>query len=101
MLTDIILTVVGSVVLIVANLANAITEAIGFVIPDQLGEAWITIMSYAGALNGIFPIAAGIQCAMFLISVLVVRYTIELILFVYHLLPMVGTQEQAELPSHR
>lgn len=85
----------------VQQLMQFITGLIGIIVPEQVGTAWTNVLGYAGALNGIFPIETGIQITLFLLSVLILRYSVELILFVFHLLPWVGTNEQAELPSHR
>jgi len=78
----------------------SIFATISFVIPDAIGDAFITLFSYAHVIDSVFPMTAALAAISFLLSVFVIKYFIGIIFMGLHLMPIVGTKSKVKTPSH-
>lgn len=95
--------ITGALMLLVELLLKLIWLILGtisFVIPDVIGETWVTLFGYAHTLDSIFPVTQGLLALVFLANVLIVSYVAKLLFMAWHLTPVVGSKTQARLPSH-
>lgn len=85
-------------VVLLIDAVKLILDAITFVIPQQIPNAFNLIFSYARLGDGIFPISDALLAISTVLMVWVLIYVIKILLFAWSLIPIIG--KTVNLPQH-
>jgi len=98
MLIDLFLMLVTVLLAIVYTIFSTITAAVSFVFPTEIQSAWVTVFSYLGIAQGIFPVDTAVTAMTFLLTVLGIVYFVRIVLFFVNKIRGVH-QSEHELPG--
>lgn len=78
---------------------KAISDQFTTILPDELFEGVLTIISYFGYMNGVFPIDTLFFCLGVLCSFYIAWYTYKIAMWVWSMLPYIGKSEANQVPE--
>jgi len=94
MITSALLIVVSSVI----DLVLFPFRAISSVIPESIQDALTWFFGFLNYGSGIFPVRTIYAATLFLLGIWVLKYVVKIVLFVFALLPWIGSD--VKLPTN-
>jgi len=99
MFIDLFLMLVSVLLGVIHLVLFAVTSAFGFVIPDAIPAAWVTVFSYIGLMQGIFPVDTAVESMNYLLAVLLVVYFVKLVLYFWNKIRGVQQPGDSDMPG--